>query len=169
MKKDDEINKVQEPDKLDDIQSWYYKMKNDKQYSGKKYTLLHRHLYCAFEVKFENIFLCNTYKEIKEKMNNFSGKNHNIDTEKKKFDDIKNELKKIKDDVEKDYEYYNILLYRLEERYEENYYSINNIEEIYDKICNDIIESRIKTFIKTEKQLIALEDKLKEINSNLVF
>ena len=98
-------------------------------------------------------------KELKEKVENYDDK-ENLDEVTKKMNDIINESNNLRQKAHEEFLFYDKLLGNL---LENNEYK-NNIEGAYNKACDDIINSRIKSYIEYEKQLINLKDKIKELS-----
>ena len=113
-----------------------------------------------FLTRFDILFKDKDLKELKKKVENYDDK-ENLDEVTKKMNDIINESNNLRQKAQEEFLFYDKLLGNL---LENNEYK-NNIEGAYNKACDDIINSRIKSYIEYKKQLINLKDKIKELSS----
>ena len=109
-----------------------------------------------YKYRYEMLFERNL-KEIKEKLISFDKEEKAKEINKLK--EIINEGETLYDKVFDDFRYYKDFFYN----YKGNYENGNISGEAYNKICQEVIDSILNTLIKSEKELIILKDKIKQL------
>ncbi len=77
----------------------------------------------------------------------------NMEKEKKRFMELMDEYKNILEEAENDFNFYYDLFCDLSGQLKDKAGEVSDIQDIYSKLCNDIIDSRFKTYISYEKNL----------------
>ena len=88
--------------------------------------------------------------------------------EEQKFGQIINEYKAIEEAAEKDYFFYQDLLFNIKFQYGDTYFQ-KEIKDICIRTSKAILEERAKIFIKNEKLLFLLNDSLNQLYRFLIF
>ena len=109
-----------------------------------------------YKYRYEMLFERNL-KEIKEKLISFDKEEKAKEINKLK--EIINEGETLYDKVFDDFRYYKDFFYN----YKGNYENGNISGEAYNKICQEVIDSILNKLIKSEKELIMLKDKIKQL------
>ena len=154
-----EKEKTNELDEI--IKSYYSKKtidKNDELY----YISTTNSIYSWFTIRAEKIIDKSKLIEIQNKMGELSLP-ANMEKEKKRFMELMDEYKNILEEAENDFNFYYDLFCDLSGQLKDKAGEVSDIQDIYSKLCNDIIDSRFKTYITYEKKLINLKDNFKKI------
>ena len=145
-----------EENDIDKIKLNYLNYKLVKPNSDYKYIDLSSGLHSVFLGRYEMLFERNL-KEIKEKLISFDKEEKAKEINKLK--EIINEGETLYDKVFDDFRYYKDFFYN----YKGNYENGNISGEAYNKICQEVIDSILNKLIKSEKELIILKDKIKQL------
>ena len=145
-----------EENDIDKIKLNYLNYKLVKPNSDYKYIDLSSGLHSVFLGRYEMLFERNL-KEIKEKLISFDKEEKAKEINKLK--EIINEGETLYDKVFDDFRYYKDFFYN----YKGNYENGNISGEAYNKICQEVIDSILNKLIKSEKELIMLKDKIKQL------
>ena len=137
-----------EENDIDKIKLNYLNYKLEKPNSDHKYIDLSCRLHSIFLSRYELLFRDRNLKEIKEKAKEIN-----------KLKEIINEGETLYDKVFDDFRYYKDFFYN----YKGNYENGNISGEAYNKICQEVIDSILNTLIKSEKELIILKDKIRQL------
>ena len=146
-----------EENDIDKIKLNYLNYKLVKPNSDYKYIHLSCRLHSIFLSRYELLFRDRNLKEIKEKLISFDKEEKAKEINKLK--EIINEGETLYDKVFDDFRYYKDFFYN----YKGNYENGNISGEAYNKICQEVIDSILNTLIKSEKELIILKDKIRQL------
>ena len=146
-----------EENDIDKIKLNYLNYKLEKPNSDYKYIDLSCRLHSIFLSRYELLFRDRNLKEIKEKLISFDKEEKAKEINKLK--EIINEGETLYDKVFDDFRYYKDFFYN----YKGNYENGNISGEAYNKICQEVIVSILNTLIKSEKELIILKDKIRQL------
>lgn len=125
--------------------------------------------YCHFKVKVKEYIIPDKLSEIEEFITSkeeYLG-NEEVKNLKEKLNKLKDSFKEITDNSQNIYNYYDKSLVNSYFEYEKISFFDFNSKKVYHKICNDIIIISNKDFIKCEKDIFILLDKIKELNKEL--
>lgn len=158
-------------DKLDDIKENYkYEIQEKEQLV---FPCILTGFYTHFKDKLEKSNLESDFKELKEKIkkekdkdkktikDNIIGK---IETD---LDIIKKEYDKIKIETTEEYFYYHQSLYTLTFDYMDNRDKIKGAKEAFLNIGKGMIDLNVTSYLKKEKKLISIIDKIKDLKKLL--
>jgi len=143
-----------EASSIDQITSFYYDIKKNAKNNGNSYIILNLNLICWFLTRYDLLYKNTDLKDLKERIEHYNGKEDIVEL-KKKFDDIITASKNPKQKAEKESEFYDILIANIMKK--------NKHKGNHEEVCEEIINSRIISYIKYEKQIINLKDKIKEL------
>lgn len=160
MENKSQNNYFYEENDINKIKQNYLKFKEDKSNSKLeyKYIDLNSSLHVVFIDRYKKLFEENYLKEIKEKLKSYD-KEKNIE-EITKINEMINEAQLVAQKAIDDFSFYNTLIRRTKNRYEDWIIT----KDTYNKICEDVIDSIINNLIKNEKELIIIRDKIRNFN-----
>ena len=146
-----------EENDIDKIKQNYLNYKQEQSNSDYEYIDHSCYLHSVFLDRYEILFNNKTLKAIKEKLISFDIEENA--KEITKFNEIINEGETLYNKVFNDFSYYNKFFFNSKRNYENG----NISGEAYNKICQEVIDSILKALIKSEKELIILKDKIKQL------
>ena len=146
-----------EENDIDKIKQNYLNYKQEQSNSDYEYIDHSCYLHSVFLDRYEILFKNKTLKAIKEKLISFDIEENA--KEITKFNEIINEGETLYNKVFNDFSYYNKFFFNSKRNYENG----NISGEAYNKICQEVIDSILKALIKSEKELIILKDKIKQL------
>jgi hypothetical protein len=144
---------------LEDIKSFYYDIKNKKEYCQFYYSSLLLELFSKFQTRYQILFKNKYLKELKEAVKNYDEEDSGEIITK-----INNIIKESNDLEKKSQEEFNFYFKLLSNLWREEGHNDGSPK----KACEDVIDAQIKSYIKYEKDLIILKDKIKELNINII-
>ena len=140
---------------LEYIKSCYYDIKNKKEYSEFYYSSLLLELFSKFQTRYQMLFKNKYLKELKE-----AAKNYDEEDSGEIITKINNIIKESNDLEKKSQEEFNFYLKLVSNLWRGEGHNDGSPK----KACEDVIDAQIKSYIKYEKDLIILKDKIKELN-----
>lgn len=146
-----------EENDIDKIKQNYLNYKQEQSNSDYEYIDHSCYLHSVFLDRYEILFNDKTLKAIKEKLISFDIEENA--KEITKFNEIINEGETLYNKIFNDFSYYNKFFFNSKRNYENG----NISGEAYNKICQEVIDSILKALIKSEKELIILKDKIKQL------
>ena len=149
---------------LEEIKNAYYSMCKISTKDESYYINLNDYIYVLFDIRARQIINEPKLIEMNQKMAKLSP-NPKFEEEKKKFAELMTEYKNILEEAKKECEFYKNILFSLIHSLDKTSDKIYDAKEKYEKLCNEIIESRFKCCINYEKKIINLSDKVKNIKN----
>ena len=126
-----------------------------------KYALFNFNLFNLFKARLKNI--CYDIENLKKNLNNYKGKEIDVNEEKKRLDEASEVLRKFENESKETYDVYKVYLAKVSRKYDE----LNNIssKKIYVKSSEEIIFSRIKYYLMCEKYFLIYNDIITQLRS----
>ena len=169
--KDENKNTLSAFEELESIKSRYYKRLNlnsklsvAKNNISLKYCEYHINLFIVFDDRID--YLENEIKNLKEQLLNYKGNKIITIKENEELNKILCELNEIRKEAKHEFDYYTDYLTTVAAYHNNNNKkNINFDENTYNKISEEIINSRFRYYIKKEKRLLILNDLINNIKS----
>ena len=168
--KDENKNTLSAFEELETIKSRYYKRLNlnsklslAKNNISLKYCEYHINLFIVFDDRID--YLENEIKNLKEQLLNYKGNKIITIKENEELNKILCELNEIRKEAKHEFDYYTDYLTTVAAYYNNNNKNINFDENTYNKISEEIINSKFRYYIKKEKRLLILNDLINNIKS----
>ena len=121
------------------------------------------HLYLMFEIRTNGYRIVAKINELEERLKNYSGdKNAKMKSDEETLKKLTKEYDDMINKAEEDYHFYLRMLFNFRENYNENYYKEGAKDSFYEA-SKVILDEHVNLYIKNEKKIIFMNDKLKEL------
>lgn len=169
--KNENKNTLSAFEELENIKSRYYKRLNlnsklslSKNNISLIYCDYHVNLFIVFDNRID--YLENAIKNIKEQLLNYKGNKIITIKENEELNKILCELNEIRKEAKNEFDFYTDYLTTLAAYHNNNNKkNINFDENFYNKISEEIVNSRFRYYIKKEKRLLILNDLINNIKN----
>lgn len=169
--KNENKNTLSAFEELENIKSRYYKRLNlnsklslSKNNISLKYCDYHVNFFIVFDDRID--YLENEIKNLKEQLLNYKGNKIVTIKENEELNKILCELNEIRNEAKNEFDFYTEYLTTLAAYHKNNNKkNLNFDENFYNKISEEIVNSRFRYYIKKEKRLLILNDLINNIKT----